>query len=133
MSHGANAYARVAQATHGPRDLEAHVLLKAATRFQAIRDDWDAREKDLYEALTYNRKIWIVFYSAVTREDNPMPVEVRQNILRLASFVFTHTLKLTAEARPEQLNVLININRQLAAGLRGRATDDSGQALQQGA
>jgi flagellar protein FlaF len=133
MSHGANAYARVAQATHGPRDLEAHVLLKAATRFQAIRDDWEQREKDLYEALTYNRKIWIVFYSAVTREDNPMPVEVRQNILRLAGFVFTHTLKLTAEARPEQLNVLININRQLAAGLRGRATDDTGQALQQGA
>jgi flagellar biosynthesis activator protein FlaF len=123
MSHGANAYARVAQATHTPRDLEAHVLLKAATRFQAIRDDWEAREKDLYEALTYNRKLWIVFYSAMTREDNPLPVEVRQNILRLAGFVFNHTLKLTAEARPEQLNVLININRDLAAGLRGRGSD----------
>lgn len=123
MSHGANAYAKVAQATHSPRDLEAHVLLKAATRFQAIRDDWDAREKDLYEALTYNRKIWIVFYSAVTREDNPMPLQVRQNILRLATFVFNHTLKLTVDAQPQQLNVLININRDLAAGLRGRGTE----------
>lgn len=123
MSHGASAYARVSQATHGPRDLEAHILLKAATRFQAIKDDWANREKDLYEALTYNRKLWIVFYSAMTREDNPLPIEVRQNILNLAGFVFNHTLKLTAEATPEQLNVLININRNLAAGLRGRAED----------
>jgi flagellar protein FlaF len=122
MSHGANAYARVAQATHSPRDLEAHVLLKAATRFQGIRDNWAERENDLYDALTYNRKIWIVFFSAVTREDNPMPVEVRNNIVRLANFVFNQTMKLTAGATPEQLTVLININRNLAAGLRGSAT-----------
>lgn len=132
MSHGANAYARVAQATHSPRDLEAHVLLKAATRLQGIRDNWEEREKDLYDALTYNRKIWIVFYSAMTREDNPLPIEVRQNILRLAQFVFTQTLKLTAEAQPDQLNSLININRNLAAGLRGRGSDEAGAAPQVG-
>lgn len=132
MSHGANAYARVAQATHSPRDLEAHVLLKAATRLQGIRDNWEEREKDLYDALTYNRKIWIVFYSAMTREDNPLPIEVRQNILSLAQFVFTHTLKLTAEAQPAQLNTLININRNLAAGLRGRGNDEGAPAQQAG-
>ncbi len=119
MHYAANAYSKVAQATQSPRELEAHVLMKAATRFQAIRDDWDNRAKDLDEALTYNRKIWTVLVSSVTRPENPLPQPIKQNVANLGLFIFNHTLSLMSGAKPEKLSVLININRELAAGLRG--------------
>jgi flagellar biosynthesis activator protein FlaF len=115
----ANAYARTAQQTLSGRDLEAHVLLKSAARLQAIRDDWDARGYELDEALTKNRKIWTVFIGALTAETCPLPNEVRSNLVNLGIFVLDHTLKITVGAKPEQLGVLININREIAAGLRG--------------
>jgi flagellar protein FlaF len=119
MHYAANAYSKVAQATQSPRELEAHILLKAATRFQAIRDDWDGRSKDLDEALTYNRKLWTVLVSSVTRPENPLPVAVKQNVVNLGLFVFNRTLSLMSDASPDRLVVLIKINRELAAGLRG--------------
>jgi flagellar protein FlaF len=119
MHYAANAYSKVAQATQSPRELEAHVLLKAATRFQAIRDDWDNRAKDLDEALTYNRKIWTVLVSSVTRPENPLPQPIKQNVANLGIFIFNHTLSLMSGAKPEKLAILISINRELAAGLRG--------------
>jgi flagellar biosynthesis activator protein FlaF len=100
------------------------VLLKAATRFQVIRDDWENRAKDLDEALTYNRKIWTVLVSSVTRADNPLPHPIKQNVANLGLFIFNQTLSLMSGAKPEKLAILININRELAAGLRGMGVPD---------
>jgi flagellar biosynthesis activator protein FlaF len=121
MSNQSQAYARTAQQTLQGRDLEAHVLLKSAARLQGIRDNWDARHGELDEALLANRKLWTVFVSAMSAEDCPMPNTVRSNIINLGMFVFNRTIQLSVEPKPELLNVLIEINRNIAAGLRGRA------------
>lgn len=123
MSNPALAYARTAQQTLQGRALEAHVLLKAAARLQGIRDSWPTRENELSDALLANRKIWTVFVSAMTQSDCQLPNLVRSNIVNLGMFVFNRTLEMSGNARPEQLTALIEINRNLAAGLRG----DSGE------
>jgi flagellar biosynthesis activator protein FlaF len=128
MHYAANAYSRTAQATQSPRELEAFILMKAATRFQAIRDDWTARHKELDEALTYNRKLWTVLVSSVTRPENPLPPPIKQNIANLGLFIFNHTLKLMAEPNPERLGILVTINREIAAGLRGMGVPEQGQS-----
>lgn len=123
MQHGFNAYASAArsnQAIDTPRELEASLLIKAATRLQLVADDWLAREQDLDEALTYNRKLWTLLVSAVIKEDNPLPVEIKRNILGIANFIFNHTFRIAAEPAAAKLTVLVNINRDIAAGLRGR-------------
>jgi flagellar biosynthesis activator protein FlaF len=120
MSQAHNAYTRIQTQTQSPRELEATILMKAAARLQGIKDNWDARRHDLDEALTYNRKLWTILFTSVTAEDNPMPVEVKVNIAQLANFIFNHTLSMIADERPERLDVLININRNIASGLRTR-------------
>lgn len=123
MQNGFNAYAaaaKTAQSVVSPRELEASLLIKAATRLQAVADDWTARERELDEALTYNRRLWTLLVSAVIAEDNPLPVGIKTNILGLGNFIFNHTFKLAADPQPQGLGVLININRDIAAGLRGR-------------
>jgi flagellar protein FlaF len=97
------------------------VLLKSAARIQGIRDNFEVREGELQDALLANRKIWTIFVSGMSAEDCPLPNLVRSNIINLGMFVFNRTLQLAVNPRPEQLNVLIDINRNLAAGLRGDA------------
>jgi flagellar protein FlaF len=123
MQHGFNAYAsaaRTAQATVSPRELEASLLIKAALRLQSVADDWAGRSGELDEALTYNRKLWTLLVSAVIAEDNPLPVGIKQNILGLANFIFNQTFRIAADPQPTSLGVLVSINRDVAAGLRGR-------------
>ena len=118
QQHATQAYQTVAKRTGSPRDLEANLLSKSASNLQRIRENWDLAEAELHNALKFNRKLWNVFLNSSTRDDNPMPAAIRQNIANLGLFVLSHTLKV--ELRPEagRLDVLININREVAAGLR---------------
>jgi flagellar biosynthesis activator protein FlaF len=121
MHSAAKAYSNVARQTASSRELEADLLLKAASRLQAIHDAWDRNKADLTEALLYNRKLWSIFLTDVTGPDHPLPAEIKQNVANLGIFVMKQTLSVTADPKPEHLDSLININRQLAAGLRGQA------------
>jgi flagellar protein FlaF len=121
MQRAAQAYGNVAKQTSTPRELEANLLLKAAAHFQAISDGWDRGRTELQDALLFNRKLWTIFLTSVTSEESPLPVEVRQNVANLGLFVLNQTIAITSDPKPERLGSLININRQIAAGLLGRA------------
>jgi len=121
MHQAAKAYGAVAQQTASPRELEAQLLLRAASRLQIIHDDWEGQRSGLDHALLFNRKLWTVFMTSVTNADNPLPAQLRQNIANIGIFVMNHTLNVSGNPAPERLRSLININRQLAAGLSGRA------------
>jgi flagellar protein FlaF len=110
----------VAKQIANPRDLEANLLLEAASRLQAVRDDWSGKRSHLDNALRYNRRLWTIFMTSVTSKDNPLPTEVRQNVANLGMFVLKQTIAMIGDPKPEQLGSLININRELAGGLRAR-------------
>ena len=120
QNRGADAYARTQQTTSLPRELEASLLNRAAVRLQAVKDDWDGKQAELDHALIFNRRLWIVFVSSVARAENPLPRDVKQNIANLGLFVFNHTIGIQADPKPAKLGALININRQIAEGLRAR-------------
>lgn len=121
MQNAAKAYGAVSKQTAAPRELEANLLLDAASRLQAVHDHWDKDQPKLDDALLYNRKLWSVFLTSVTSGDNPLPSEVRQNVANLGIFVINQTLSIMSDPKRERLGSLININRELASGLLGRA------------
>lgn len=121
MHHAAKAYGQVALHTANPREREADLLLDAAARLQAIRDAWDARRPELDAALLNNRKLWTIFITSATNPENPLPAGLRQNVINIGLFVLKQTIAVLANPRPENLGSLININRELAAGLLNRA------------
>ena len=92
MQRAAQAYGNVAKQTSTPRELEASLLLKAAAHFQAISEGWERGK-----------------------------AEIRQNVANLGLFVLNQTVAVTSDPKPEGLGSLININREIAAGLLGRA------------
>src|SRR5215470_11817526 len=121
MNNAAQIYGNTARRTSSPRELEANLLLDAAARLQAARDSWDDKSGKLDSALQYNRKLWTILLTSVTSTENPMSADIRQNVANLGLFVLKHTLTVLANPKPESLGSLININRELAAGLAARA------------
>jgi flagellar protein FlaF len=121
MQNAAQAYATVAKQIVNPRELEADLLLKAASRLQSILDAWDRKKSELNAALLYNRKLWSIFMISATSSDHALPAGIRQNIANLGLFVMNQTVSIMTNPKREQLNPLISINRELAAGLLGRA------------
>jgi flagellar protein FlaF len=118
---GLNAYKQTIKATISGRDLEASVLTKAAHLLKDCQDHWDeeGRFKRLDEALTFNQKIWTIFQDELAREDNSLPKEVRANILNLSLFIDKRIVETMKAPTPDKLDMIISINLNLAAGLRG--------------
>jgi flagellar protein FlaF len=121
MSNAAQAYAKTAQTTASPREIEAQALLKAANKLQNVVSNWNKPDTDVTSAVLFNRKLWSILLSAVASDENPQTVEVRQNIANIGTFVMTQTMEMQMNPKPELLKPLIDINCNLAAGLSGRA------------
>ena len=114
------AYGRTAVKTANPREVEAQLLLKAAAKLEAVRrgvmDIQVARD-----AITYNRKLWTVFAQSITRPENPLPDEIKQNIGNLAIFILGQSVEAFSNPDADKLAPLVSINREIAAGLGGNA------------
>jgi flagellar biosynthesis activator protein FlaF len=121
MKQAAKIYGKVANKISSPRELEADLLLDAARRLQSVHESWNGPSENLDSALHFNRKLWTFFMSAVTNKENPLPADVRQNVANLGLFVCKQTIAILADPKPQNLVSLININREVAAGLLGRA------------
>jgi flagellar biosynthesis activator protein FlaF len=116
-----DAYRNVEKATLPQRDLEANVLTKAAMQLQELRNNWvrDKHDAHLEEVLTYNQRIWTFFQAELAVENNPLPDEIKRNLLALSAFVDRRSFEVLAYPAPEKLDILISINLNVAAGLRG--------------
>ena len=110
----------VASELADPRAVEADLLLKAASCLEAVHDGWESKRSELDDALIYNRTLWAVFLTSVTGTEHPLPVEIRQNVANLGLFVMNQTASMLEEPKRAQIAALVNINRELAAGLLGR-------------
>jgi flagellar protein FlaF len=96
-------------------------LLKSASKLQEVHDSWPRDFSALESVLHYNRRLWTVLVGAVADEDSPLPLEIRNNVVSLGVFIFKQTLELQKDPAPEKLLPLININREIAAGLNAEA------------
>ncbi len=94
--------------------------MKAAARIQSVKDQWPGPNGALDHALVYNRKLWTILVTSATKSENPLPEAIKNNIANLAVFIFQRTIEVEAEPQPEKLNILVTINRNIAAGLSGR-------------
>jgi flagellar biosynthesis activator protein FlaF len=115
------AYKTAQKAIMSGREIEAAALNQAAMMLKECQKNWDApgRAAVLHEVLKFNQVLWSIFQAELTQEGNPLPRELRENILSLSAFVDKRIFDIMAVPSPEKLNAVIDINMNLAAGLRG--------------
>ena len=116
------AYDSVNKATMSGREVEAEVLTKAAIRLKACQDNWaeNGQGAKLEAALKYNQRIWTIIQAELEKPENLLPNALKADLLRLNVFIDKRTLETLAYPAPEKLTILININQNIAAGLRTR-------------
>jgi flagellar biosynthesis activator protein FlaF len=117
------AYRTVQKITSSGREIEALVLTRAAQKLVEVQNNWDACDRDemLDEALRYNQRIWSIFQGELLKEDNPLPKQLRADILSLSAFIDRRIFEVMASPNPEKLKVIVRINLNIAAGLRGQS------------
>jgi flagellar protein FlaF len=125
FKNAVSAYQEVDKQTISGRETEARVLSEAAMKLIKVQNDWDHEDRDqrLDEALRYNQKLWSLFQGELQREDNPLPKKLRIDILRLSLFIDKRIFEVMAFPVREKLDIIIRINQNIAAGLRGSPGD----------
>lgn len=116
------AYDKVNKSTMSGRDVEAEVLTKAALKLKDCQDHWEVTGKNtkLYDALKHNQRIWTILQAELEKPENPLPRGLKADLLRLSIFIDKRTMETLAYPSPEKLGILIDINHNIAAGLRKR-------------
>mgnify|MGYP001383500466 CR=1 FL=1 len=111
-----------------PRQTESWALIEAAKRLAQAITSGDVKDKESRlmrkNSLRLNWRLWTIFQADLTQEGrDDVPLEVLQNMLTLCQFVDKHTVGALVEPSDEKLSVLIDINRNIAAGLMGSPED----------
>lgn len=120
MSQEINAYTSIQKESLSGRELEASVLSRAGIMLKQVQENWSApdREQKLLEAIKFNQKVWSFFQAELSDPENPLPKKLREDILNLSIFIDKRLFEVLAQPDPEKLSIVIDINFNIAAGLR---------------
>lgn len=111
-----NAYTGNQKEGASQRAIEAQALLNCAAKLRAAQDP--AVDYATYaDVIRINQRLWTIFQVSLCEQDNPLPRDLKITLLSLSRFIDKMSLRALAEHDPALLNSLIDINRNIAAGL----------------
>lgn len=117
-TQAAQAYAKGRSIKPSQRQIEANALLRAAQVLEEAKESWQpGQDGGLEDALIFNRKLWTILASEAADDNNELPLELRNNVANIALFIFKRSMSLQATPEPDKVDALIDINKNLAAGL----------------
>lgn len=101
-----------------PQQTLAWGLTTTARKMQEARSA-TATRSDVLEAIRLNWRLWTIIQAEQSDPDSLTPRNIREGLLNLANFIDKRSIALLASADKNELEVLIGINRNIAAGLLG--------------
>ena len=116
QTHSNQAYQTSQKLGAGARQTEARALMEAARRMSTVKENGDDRS-EYRAALRLNWRLWTIIQSDIASEENALPLEIKANVMSLSIFIDKHTVGALAEPDNGKLDVLIEINRNIASGL----------------
>ena len=109
MMHARRAY-QMAQQALDPREQEADIVLRVTGSLKAVQGQHSiARAR----AIADNRRLWIALEASVRHPANQLPQQTKVTMLNVGRAVLREM-----ESSEPDLSFLIEVNEQLAAGLR---------------
>jgi len=114
-NYGQAAYNSIPQPGN-PRATEAWALTEAARRMSLAQKP-EVSDEDMLTAVRLNWRLWTIFQAELASPESVLPLEMRQDMLSLCNFIDKRTVEIISDGDRAKIDVLININRQIAAGL----------------
>ena|SRR6185312_60413 len=113
------------------REIEARALLTCANQLDAAREAQN--DHTFYaQAIRRNQHLWTIFQVALCDPSNPLPAELKNILLNLSCYVDKVSFRAIAEYKPALLASLIEINRNIAAGLSKKPATQAPAAMPTG-
>jgi flagellar biosynthesis regulator FlaF len=94
---------------------DALALTQAALEISRAFESKDDRR--LAFALDRNLKLWVGIRTLVSASHNPLPMPIKDNLIRLSSFVAQKTFEMQNGANSKTIEALTNTNLQISEGL----------------
>jgi len=111
-------YSRTRDNGNSEREQESQALAFLVSQLQKARANPSMRQL-YFDALYYNQKMWAALRTSALDPEHELPEPIKRNMISLSLFVDKHTAKLLKDFAPEDLDILIDINRSLSLGLQG--------------
>ncbi len=119
-----NAYKTHQHEQETPRETEARALLGCARRIEAACQP-GASMDDYIHAIKHNQQLWTIFQVCLCEPDNQLPRDLKVLLLNLSRFVDKVSFRALVEYVPNELKGLVDINRNIAAGLGVKTATDT--------
>lgn len=116
MNAAIHAYDNAGRTLSTGRVAEAMAFSRAAQALEDARVNPDDRDK-LRHALRLNRLVWTAVQAEITQEASILPRRLKASLMSLSLFVDRVMAAAPVKFDPIQLQALIDINREMAAGL----------------
>ncbi len=117
-----------------PTRTEAWALVEAAKRMTlsltSHPNDEKKSKQERRQALRLNWRLWTIFQAELTTDRSEVPPELRINMLTLCKFIDKHMVAAMVKPTAEMMNVLIDINRNIAAGLVASLSNASASSVE---
>jgi len=113
---GISVYQRMQKLSMTPSMAEAAAFSRAASllaKAQGNPGDYSSYQA----ALNFNQLLWTLLQADLSSPSNPLPAEMKKDLLSLSLFVDKQTAMALANTKAAYLDALIDINRDLARGL----------------
>jgi len=115
MSYNAYRKVQAANAVSNSRDTEYRLLAQVTGGLLRAKEGRSDLQERL-NAILRNEKVWMAFLEDLNDPGNRLPRDLKGNLASLAMFVIKETKLVLDTDAP--LDDLININRQIMAGLK---------------
>ena len=96
---------------------EEDALALTQSALEISRSNESKNEKRLAAALDRNLQLWVGIRTMVSDASNPLPMAIKDNLIRLASFVAQKTFEMQGGSNIKTIDALVNTNLQIAEGL----------------
>jgi flagellar protein FlaF len=110
-------YGTVQRQTAGGRTAEREILGRVNARLRTADASSISGLAMLHEALRMNRNIWMTFAVDLASPRNPLPDQLKGQMISLAGFIERHTAQAAKDRT--MLETFISINETIIAGLSG--------------
>lgn len=113
-----------------PMQMEAELLSQSADQLENAYKNWDNLPQDEREsAVSYNRKLWMVFFDGVNdptgnkkaqqnQSADKEKFDIQMNIINLYNFIYKRSSRVIETGDKEPLRTLVTINREAAKAIR---------------
>ncbi len=102
---------------------EGWALIELARRLDRVRQTPE-NKSEIRDVVRLNWRVWTIIQAAMLDPENTVPITVRSNLVNLSNFIDKRSVDILAYPDTNKLEVLININRQIGAGLLGNPAED---------